>query len=352
MRTLKLAVVAVLVGAALVVVTPGTEANAKDRHQVMSSAAGYARNKGYTVGIAVLDTRTGHFYGSGNYRGIFASESLIKVFIATRLILQGRMHGTTKSRAYKMITQSDDAIATSFYGSVGGDGLVGWIKRHYHVPNLGYGPSRAGWWGNNHLRPAGLVRLYAKLKTDKRVAPWLLNAMHHATRHGSDGTYQFFGLPSAARHPAIKQGWGNDLEGTNTADFNTTGFVDHKRYAVAILARGPSSSYGSRIGSLLTNVARRVLPGGTFPDPTPTIKTLSSTSGPTAGGHTLLIRGTNLTHVTLVRFGSHEATHLRRLSPGRLRVTIPAHGAGTYPVRVVTTHGRTAHTRQDLYTYE
>jgi hypothetical protein len=336
---------------ALVVFGMTRPAQAATRQAVMANGASYARHHGYTVGIAVLDTRTGHLYGSGRYNGVFASESVVKVFIATRLLVSGQMHGTTKARAYKMITRSDDAIATSLYGRVGGDGLIGWMKKHFHVAGLGYRPSQRGWWGNTHIRPAGLVRLYAKLKANRRVGPWLLNAMHHATKYGSDGTYQFFGLPSATRHAAVKQGWGNDFEIGNNADFNTTGFVNNDRYAVAILARGPISSYGSGIGGLLTNVARRLLPGGRFPAPVPKVTGLSKTSGRVAGGSTVVVRGSDLTGVRAVHFGARAATHLERLSATRIRVVAPGHSAGTVNVRVITSHGSSHNWTATHYTY-
>ena len=318
----------------------------------LKSAAAYAQQQGYHVGIAVLDTRTGQLRGAGDCKGIFASESLIKVFIATRLIVQGRMHGSTAARAWKMITQSDDAIASAFYGSVGGDRLINWMKARYHEPDLGYPPSRAGWWGNTHLRPCGLVKLYAKLKRDRRVAPWLLNAMHHAREYGSDGTYQYFGIPSATKGFAVKQGWGNDYEVGSSADFNTTGFVDNDRYAVAILARGPSSTYGSQISNLLTGVARRLLPGGAYPDPGPTLRGLSRHAGRTTGGSTVTVYGANFTHVTGVVFGSTRASSVKVVSPSKIVVTAPRHGRQWTDVSVHTTHGNTRPGKGSRFLFE
>jgi hypothetical protein len=292
------------------------------------------------MGIAVYDTKTKKLYGSGSYKSTFASESVIKVMIATRLIRQGRMHGSTAKRAYKMITQSDDAIASALYGSVGGDGLINWVKRAYKVPDLGSPPHRAGWWGNTHITAGGLVKLYAKLKQDRRVGPWLLDAMHHARRYGSDGTYQFFGLPSATTHAAVKQGWGIDYDDwSRSADFNTTGFVNGDRYAVAILARGPSRTYGRAIGDALTQAARRLLPGGRFPDPAPAIQHMSHRSGPPSGGQAITVRGVNLAGATAVLFGSTKGTGLRRISSTSLAITAPPHAAGKVSVRVVTSHG-------------
>jgi hypothetical protein len=335
-------VVACLAALALGGVTAlqATRASAVTRADALKSAATYARKHGYRVGITVYDTKYNRTYTAGYARSTFASESVVKAMIATRLILQGRMHGTTAKRAYKMITQSDDAIASSFYGSVGGDSLINFIKKHYHVPNLGSPPRRAGWWGNTHITAIGLARWYAKIKKDKKVGPWLINAMHHAKKYGSDGTYQFFGLPSATSGAAVKQGWGTDYDDWGrSADFNTTGFVDNNRYTVAILARGPARTYGSAIGSLLTAVAKRVLPGGRFPDAAPAVVSRTHYTGPTTGGQQIRIDGRDFTHVSKVMFGGYTGTHLKVVSSTRLYITTPAHPAMKVPVRIYTDHG-------------
>jgi hypothetical protein len=334
------AIVGSLAAGTLLVPAWTAPSSAASRPSVLAAAASYARAQGYHIGIAVYDTKTNRTYGSGDDAGPFASESVVKAMIATRLLVQGRMSGTTARLAWKMITQSDDGIATSFYGSVGGDGLIHWIKKRYHVWNLGTRPSSPGYWGNTHITPRGLVTYYARMKRDPRVGPWMLRAMHHARPYGSDGTYQFFGLPSATTGAAVKQGWGCDFAaGCGTADFNTTGFVNDDRYAVAILARGPLSTYGSAIGSMLTHTARILLPGGHFPDPRPTVRDLTRSKGHAAGGQRIGIYGNDFTDVRAVLFGKARGTAVHVRGPHFLRVTTPAHAVGSYPVLVVTSHG-------------
>lgn len=331
---------ALVVGVAAAITLGGaTDAAAATRAQVLHSAGAYGRSHGYTVGISVYDTKTGHLYRAGSFTSGFASESVVKVFIAAKILVQGRMHGTTAKRAYKMITQSDDAIASSLYGSVAGDHLITWVKKHWHVPSLGHEPIRNNWWGSTRITSDGLVRLYAKLKADKKVGPWLLNAMHHHYVHGSDGFNQSFGIPSATSHAAVKQGWGQDFSYTHSnASENTTGYVNSDRYAVAILARGPASTYGSRIGKALTHMARTVLPGGRFPDPYPVVASVSPRIASTAGRQTLTLRGVNFTHVSRVIVGSKSARFTVR-SPGRITTLTPTTPSGRHSVRVVTNHG-------------
>ncbi|SHG17622.1 IPT/TIG domain-containing protein [Jatrophihabitans endophyticus] len=322
-------------------VTAPSAGAATARGAAVSSAAKYAKAHGYIAGISVLDTKTGQLYSSGRHTSGFASESVIKVMIAARLIVQGRMHGSTSKRAHKMIAQSDDNIANSFYGSVGGDGLLNWTKKHWKVPSLGSGPIRSNWWGSNRITSDGLVRLYAKLKKDRRVSKWLLSAMHDHTVHGSDGFYQNFGLPQAAKRVAIKQGWGSDYSySRGNASQNSTGFVNGDRYAVAILARGPASSYGSRLGNAITQMAKRVLPGGAFPSNAPVITTVSAKKGSTAGGTKVTIHGRDFSKVTAVAFGGTRA-RFSVTSTGTIAAVAPKHAAGKVKIWVRTKYGRT-----------
>jgi len=229
----------------------------------IQAAADYATSRGYRVGVAVLDTRTGRLWGASEHASLFASESVVKVFIATRLLLAGQLTGDTADTAFRMIARSDDGSADALYGYAGGDQVLPWIAAHYGIANLGTPPIQAGWWSNTHISAAGLVQFYAKVKADPLVWPWLSKAMHAATEYGSDGTYQFFGLKQADPNAAVKQGWGQDDDDWSaSSDFNSTGFVNGDRYAVAILLKGPSYEYRSGVPAMVSSVARRLMPGG------------------------------------------------------------------------------------------
>jgi hypothetical protein len=224
-----------------------------------ANAVNYARSQGYRSSIGVLDTQTGSFAGAGDYNSTYASESVMKVFIATRLLLTGQMSGWNATTAYKMITQSDDASANALYGRTGGDSVINWIKSALNIPSLGSPPLRPGWWGGTQITAAGMARFYNAVRHRPAVWNWLGNAMHHATRYGSDGMFQFFGIPSATSAAAIKQGWGGDNAAGQPA-FNSTGLVNGDRFAVVILTQG--GVYGSPIAGMLTSEARLLMPGG------------------------------------------------------------------------------------------
>jgi len=83
----------------------------------------------------------------------------------------------------------------------------------------------------------------------------------------------------------------------------------------------------------------------------PTIRGLSPMTGPTAGGTTVTITGTNFTGATSVVFGTRAATNLVVVSSTEITVTAPAHGAGTVAVRATTPGGESAEASADKYTY-
>lgn len=261
---IKRTVAAATAAGTLLVSAAQAEAKPPTEWERVRSAAAYANNHGYSIGIGVLDTKTGKFYGRHGKKE-FASESVVKAFIATEILLKGEMHGDTSKTAYKMITQSDDDAADKLYGMAGGDGVVTKLAKHYHIKDLGSPPTRHGWWGNTHITAEGMAHFYADVKEDKKVWPWLSKAMAHATKYGSDGQYQYYGIPQATDGWAIKQGWGADSDCFCGSDFESTGFADHKRDVVVLLAHGPSSTYGSPIEQMLDHTANEVLPGGHLP---------------------------------------------------------------------------------------
>jgi hypothetical protein len=237
------------------------------------AAAAFGQAHGLRTAVAVLDLRTGAFYGGGSYERAFGAASVVKVLIATKLLATGRMHGRTATLATAMIERSDDDAAEALWPRAGGPGLEPWIERHYAVPDLGGPNLRPGYWGNTHITAHGMVRLYGRILRDPEVAPWLLDRLHHYDRIAADGTDQRFGIATAASDAAIKQGWGrHSADDTDDATVNTTGYVDGDRYAVAILTEGAGDThaYSRAQGEVVSEIARMVLPGGRIDAP-PTV---------------------------------------------------------------------------------
>ena len=84
--------------------------------------------------------------------------------------------------------------------------------------------------------------------------------------------------------------------------------------------------------------------------PAPTVASISPNSGPTAGGTSVVITGTNFTGVTAVSFGGTSAISFTVNSATQITATSPA-GTGTVDVTVATPGGTSATSANDKFTY-
>jgi hypothetical protein len=84
----------------------------------------------------------------------------------------------------------------------------------------------------------------------------------------------------------------------------------------------------------------------------PMVSSLTPKAGPTTGGGTVTVTGSNLTGATGVTFGAVAATNLRVLSNTQLSATVPAHAAGSVNVTVTSPAGKSAISTGDRYTYD
>ena len=82
----------------------------------------------------------------------------------------------------------------------------------------------------------------------------------------------------------------------------------------------------------------------------PAVTGLSVSAGPTAGGTTVSIYGSNLTGATVVYFGSTAVTSFT-FEMDHIVVVSPAGAAGTVDITVVTPNGTSATTMADQFTY-
>jgi hypothetical protein len=319
-----------------------------------TATAALATSQGYRTGIGVLDLQTGQYTGAAEDTQWFASESVIKVMIAARLLATDQMTGSTETTAYEMITQSNDDDANALYGLAGGADVLPWAASYFHITDLGAPPGNPAWWGSTEITAKGLVYLYAAIAKDPGIGPWLMNAMAHTTKYGADGTDQFFGIPSATTGAAVKQGWGDDGLDTPNAVFNSTGYVDHDRYAVAILTDGAPSSYGTAISAVVTAEAQRLMPNGTIDDPAAHNPTVSAVRAQ-AVGSTVQVSGTAVdpdavtrsTGIEIYQGDVEVASGSTQASDHRFDVSFEApDGRQTYTARAVNVGEGTQATSQ------
>lgn len=78
---------------------------------------------------------------------------------------------------------------------------------------------------------------------------------------------------------------------------------------------------------------------------------LAAASGPTAGGTTVVITGTNLGGATAVTFGGVAATSFTVDSNIKITAISPAHAAGAVQVKVEAANGDSLDTASDDFTY-
>ncbi len=182
---------------------------------------------------------------------------------------------------------------------------------------------------------------------------------------GTDATeFTYYGIPTIESiSPASGSTDGGDsvtITGTNLTGDSTVTF--NGLTAAAEIPTDDDSNYGKLITvevpnseSVTGTVAVAVTtPAGTGTSTytyvgTPTITSLSSTTGTTAGGAVVTITGTNLGGTLSVTFGGVAGTGIVNSSSTQVQVTTPAGDAGTVDLVLTTPYG--AVTATDAYTY-
>ncbi|WP_285597436.1 IPT/TIG domain-containing protein [Kineosporia sp. NBRC 101731] len=146
---------------------------------------------------------------------------------------------------------------------------------------------------------------------------------------------------------------GSGFLGTTDVKFGSTSATSYTINSLtSITAVAPA-------GTSTTDV-RVVNPAGTSANtaaddytyvPRPVITAVAPVRGPTAGGTTVTITGTNLTAATAVSFGGTAATGFSVDSATQITAVAPAGSAGQVDVRVTTVGGQSTVVTADQYTY-
>ena len=247
--------------------TPSTRprSGARDTQAAVRAAAAIGQSRGHRVAVAVLDRTTGAVYAAGDDAAAYPSASVVKVFVAARLLVDGRDRDpATEDLMRKMIVASDDDAATALYPVAGGEGLAAWVNQRYGTRGVGASP-KPGAWYLTRVTARAVVTFHSAIADDQVVGPWLLDAMGNAQASGSDGFAQYFGIPQATTGWRVKQGWMCCVDGRSYV--HSTGFVNGDRYAVAILTEGSRDTYGSLGRTTVSEMARALMPGGSIPPP-------------------------------------------------------------------------------------
>jgi hypothetical protein len=228
-----------------------------------TAAYNFGRSRGERVAVAVYDRKAKQTYVAGDADNYYASASVMKVFIATKLLVTGQSKSPAiAAQMWRMITLSDDNAADYLYGIVGGAGVATWAAARYHIAGIAASPNPF-YWGLTRITARAMTSYYNAIYSDPTVGPWLLNAMANMHAPAADGWPQNFGIPSVTSGWRVKQGWMCCLDGVTR--LNSTGFINGDRYTVAILTQGPPADYSAYGLATVTGMAARLLPHGAMP---------------------------------------------------------------------------------------
>ncbi|MFJ7210746.1 hypothetical protein [Amycolatopsis sp. NPDC098790] len=183
------------------------------------------------VSAVVFDRQLGKTTVSLHADRGYTSASLVKLLIALAVLERGGPVADVQ----RMLSRSDDDLASRFWSAYGGPAIVtGWAKR------IGLTGTRApadpGRWGDTRITAKDVVKIYQYVLAHGPAA--IMAALRAATERGSDGFRQYFGIPDAAggRAWAVKQGWSCCRP---TRMLHTSGVVGD--YIVVVLSEHPAS---------------------------------------------------------------------------------------------------------------
>ncbi len=120
--------------------------------------------------------------------------------------------------------------------------------------------------------------------------------------------------------------------------------------ATQITAVAPAGSGTPNVQVVGPGGSSALITGDNFSYLVPTITSLSPSSGPSSGGTTVTVKGTDFTGATAVTFGPHEATSFQVVSPTQITAVAPA-GSGTPNVQVIVPGGSSVLAAGDNFSY-
>lgn len=174
---------------------------------------------GVTAGVAVYDRDTGLFVQQHNADHRFRSASVVKLLIVLDY-LWGRAPAydvpvSDRTRLEAMLRSSDDDAASHYWDELGGGSIVDrMVKRLGLTHTAGPPATHPGFWGYVAITAADTVRIYRYIleQAPAPVREFVMDLLRRATRYGTDGFDQYFGIASVfAQDFSIKQGWSGFL---------------------------------------------------------------------------------------------------------------------------------------------
>lgn len=202
------------------------------------------------LGVEVFDRTTGSLVTSQNADQQYPCMSVVKLFIAVDVldhIPGGVPDAGTADQLRRMLSHSDDQLASSFWQTGGGPEVINRTVQRLGLTGTQPPPADPSEWGDTLTTPQDMVTLYRHV-TDQMPPPardLVVDALAHTTSTAGDGFPQLFGIASGLGRLqwAVKQGWGTS---GSEAAMDSTGLVGpHQRYVVVLLGTSPASAYTS-----------------------------------------------------------------------------------------------------------
>ncbi|MEU6997953.1 hypothetical protein [Nonomuraea sp. NPDC046570] len=208
----------------------GTEAAAGGSAESTAAAGGLAESKaegrggmsvrgsgpkvpaGTTAAYVVFDRRAGKIVSHRLAHRAFRSASVIKILIAIDFLERTPKVSAADLASLKvMLRSSDDAAASAFWDRGGKAEIVKRVAGKLGLADTTPPPAyKPGFWGYASLSAYDVARTYRYLldRAAPRVRDVIVGHLRNATRCGTDGFDQSFGIPSGVPRPwAVKQGW-------------------------------------------------------------------------------------------------------------------------------------------------
>jgi hypothetical protein len=168
--------------------------------------------------------------------------------------------------------------------------------------------------------------------------------------YAADLSYDELELFFTAASPAIGQAPAiyRATRATQSAPFGNVqriGAISGFAEAPSVSADGTTLYYHEQAGAEFHTMAVR------RQEFAPTIKKISPSKGPAAGGTEVSVSGANFTDATVVRFGALPAARFAVSSPTSFTAVAPPEAKGRVDVSVSTRGGTSAGTRRDRFRY-
>ncbi|MEV0701503.1 serine hydrolase [Saccharopolyspora sp. NPDC050389] len=208
---------------------------------VLAIAFGFGQASGETdSGTVVFDRVEQETLHTDQADRQFRSASLVKLLIGLDLVERGIVTPKRPSpRMTRMLSHSDDAIASELWSSGGGPQIVTRVAADLGLSDT-EPPDVPGRWGDTLITADDMVKVYQHiLALPEAKRALLLDPLRDSARTAADGTDQHFGIPSAlSGQPwGVKQAW---AAGRGGVDAHTSGLVgSDDRYIVVVLTHHP-----------------------------------------------------------------------------------------------------------------